>query len=445
MFLVRQFSTRLLSRFLPKIIVIATFAAFAPIEYAQPMSFQRDRGREMLATIKNDLQKMYYDPSFHGVDVDAVFKEADELLKKADSAGQIYGIIARTLLQLNDSHTFFIAPSRVARVDYGWTMQAIGDQVYITAVRPHSDAEKKGMKPGDRVLAIDQMNPTRDNLWMIQYLYFLRPQPVSRFVLAKPGGEQRELEVSANVTQGKKNTDLTDYNKTMNLLLEEEKDARVHSHHYLQLEDVYIWKMPAFDMSLEKVDDVMGNVKKHKALILDLRGNGGGAEETLLRVIGNLFDHDVNVGVLHRRKEEKPLIAKTRGADSAFKGQLVVLIDSGSGSSSELLARVVQLEKRGTIVGDRSAGAVMRAKSLSHQVGVDTVIFYSASITDADLLMKDGKSLEKLGVSPDELVLTTAADLAAQRDPVLARATELVGLKITPEKAGTLFPVEWRK
>jgi len=87
MFIIGQFSTRVLSRSLPKIIVIATFAAFAPIEYAQPMSFQRDRGREILATIKSDLQKMYYDPGFHGVNVDAVFQEADELLKKADSAG----------------------------------------------------------------------------------------------------------------------------------------------------------------------------------------------------------------------------------------------------------------------------------------------------------------------------------------------------------------------
>src|SRR6476659_1422229 len=86
---------------------------------AQTLGFQRDRSREMLEVIKRDLQKNYYDPSFHGVDIEAVFKEADELLKKADSHGQMYGIIARALLQLNDSHTYFVAPSRVARTDYG--------------------------------------------------------------------------------------------------------------------------------------------------------------------------------------------------------------------------------------------------------------------------------------------------------------------------------------
>ncbi|MFZ0751895.1 MAG: S41 family peptidase, partial [Pyrinomonadaceae bacterium] len=143
------------------------------------------------------------------------------------------------------------------------------------------------------------------------------------------------------------------------------------------------------------------------------------------------------------RHESKPVVAKSRGKD-IFKGQVVVLVDSESGSSAELLARVLQLEKRGTVVGDRSAGAVMRARHISRTEGIDTVVFYGLSVTVNDLIMTDGKSLEKLGVTPDELVLPTGADLAAKLDPALARAAALVGLKITPEMAGELFPVEWR-
>jgi C-terminal processing protease CtpA/Prc len=137
-------------------------------------------------------------------------------------------------------------------------------------------------------------------------------------------------------------------------------------------------------------------------------------------------------------------VAKTRGQD-AFTGKLVVLIDSRSGSASEVLARVVQLEKRGTIVGDLSEGAVMRSQGYRYEMGSGTIIFYGASITDADAIMSDGKSLEHVGVSPDELLLPSGADLAARRDPVLSRAAALLGVELTAEKAGTLFPLEWRQ
>ena len=105
----------------------------------------------------------------------------------------------------------------------------------------------------------------------------------------------------------------------------------------------------------------------------------------------------------------------------------------------------MQLEKRGTVIGDQTAGAVMRSRYYDHTIGVDIFVAYGGTITDANVIMTDGKSLEGAGVKPDDLRLPTAADLAARRDPVLAHAASLVGLKLDPDKAGALFPVLWSK
>ncbi len=422
------------------------FSALTAHAQQAPSSFEKERGRMMLAAVKDDVKKNYYDPNFHGLDIEARFKSADEKIKSAQSLGQIFGIIGQFLVELEDSHTFFLPPGRANRTEYGWQMQSIGDKVYVTAVKPGSDAEAKGVKEGDEVYSIDGFAPLRDNLWKINYMYrALRPRPGMRLVIIKPDGKEQELDVLAKIQQGKKVTDLTS-DDIWNLIRESESESRLHRHRYLEIgEDVFVWKMPAFDMLKSEVDAFAGKFRNKKALILDLRGNGGGYEETLLRLLGNVLDHDVKVGDSKRRKESKEVIAKTRGGTDVFTGKMVVLIDSDSGSAAEIFARVMQLEKRATVIGDRSAGAVMEARHHDHQVGVDVVAFYGVSVTEADLIMTDGKSLEHVGVTPDEAKLPKAVDLAAKRDPVLAYAASLLGVTITPEKAGTLFPLEWRK
>jgi len=123
-------------------------------------------------------------------------------------------------------------------------------------------------------------------------------------------------------------------------------------------------------------------------------------------------------------------------------GRLVVLIDSESASASEAFARVVQLEKRGTVVGDRSSGRVMEAEYYRHRIGSRPAFSYGISVTEAEMVMTDGMSLEHVGVGPDVVVLPTPADLANNRDPVLTKAAELLGVQISPEEAGKILPYE---
>ena len=176
--------------------------------------------------------------------------------------------------------------------------------------------------------------------------------------------------------------------------------------------------------------------------MVDLRGNPGGAVETLKYLVGGMFENEVKIGDRVGRDAHKAMISRTP-ATKPFLGKLVVLIDSRSASASELFARAVQLEKRGAVIGDHSSGSVMESMRYGYKSGLDEVVFYGASITDADVVMSDAKSLEHAGVAPEETVLPTANDLATGRDPALARAAELVGVKLSAENAGKMFPYEW--
>ena len=74
-----------------------------------------------------------------------------------------------------------------------------------------SDAEAKGVKPGDEILEAGGYTIDRSNLWKFRYLYNnLRPQRNIRVVLRSPTGEQRQLELLAKQTE-RKNKRLTYY------------------------------------------------------------------------------------------------------------------------------------------------------------------------------------------------------------------------------------------
>lgn len=438
----RQFTRR----FLSSLAVFASLLLFGASSsaYAQmTLKNEQQRGREMLDTIKKDIVKNYYDPAYGGRNIDAIFKSAEERINQTTAIGQILGVVAQTLMQFDDSHTYLVPPAPADQIQHGWELQMIGDKCYVVAVKPGSDAEAKNLKPGDEVLVVGGYTPTRKNLGNL--LPFLKSARSMRMVVRKPGGATASLEIAAKVRTGKPVLDLRSPNPGADIaaLIRQEENAAYRRHRYYDInDDSIIWRMPAFN-SEKVIDEMMQKTKGRKFLILDLRGNGGGYETALLRLTGYFFDRDVKIGDLKGRRESKTSTAKTRGKN-VFGGKLIVLVDSESGSASELFARVVQIEKRGTVIGDRTAGLVMQGTYYPHKSGLDLVFYYGVTVTTADLIMTDGKSLERVGVTPDELLAPTSEDLAADRDPVLSRAGALVGLKIEPEKAGQMFPVEWR-
>lgn len=424
----------------------------AAVAWSQQISkFDRERAQQMLNQISTDVKKHYYDPQFHGVDWDANVEKAKHNIDQAEGLNHALSSVAAALDALNDSHTFFLPPPRPFRHDYGWEMQIIGNRCFVVRVRPNSDAEAKGVKPGDEILGINGYAPGRDNLWKMEYVFnVLRPQGGLHLALRDPAGAERQVDVMASIKQFKRVKNLTGESggeDIWDLIREGENEQNLRRARQAEFgDDLMVLKFPQFSFSDSEVDSMIGAARKHKALILDLRGNPGGSVDTLKYLVSRVFEQEIKIGDQVGREKDmnKPMVAKAHGHNH-FSGKLVVLADSKSASAAELFARVVQLEKRGVVLGDQTSGSVMESKRYSYKMGTDTMVFYGASITVADLVMTDGKSLEHTGVAPNETVLPAAADLASGRDPVVARAAEMLGVKLTAEEAGKLFPYEWPK
>jgi len=386
----------------------------------------------MLRTLRDDVAKHYYDPTFHGVDLDARFKDAALRLKTTPSFNDGIATLAEFLTQLDDSHTTFIPPNRRVRVDYGWQMAIVGSVPLVVEVDRASDAAAKGLAPGDRVLLLNTFEPTRDNLWRLVYFYrFIRPQAQQRVAVLEPDGSARTVDVASRV-ESKPITELGD------LVAELERDLdRARDTGASIAPDIFVWKMRVFG-NPDAVDQMIAKARGSRTLVLDLRGNGGGAVVALRELVSRTFDREILVAQEKLRGRETREVAKP--ARSRFSGRLIVLVDSRSASAAEMFARIVQIEKRGAVLGDRTSGQVMTSRIFPHEFGVGAALaFYAASVTIGDVRMSDGGSLEKVGVEPDEIVLPSPADLAASRDPALARAIEVAGGSLTPDEAGRLF------
>src|SRR5262245_32986988 len=178
-------------------LVVVTAAAQAPALDKTG----RQRAKEMLNQVKTAIKNNYYDQSYHGLDLNKHFKEAEGKLETAVSLGHAYAIIAQALIDFDDSHTFFVPPERPATYEQGWKLSIVGDACYVVAVKPGSDAEAKGLKAGDRVLQFEAFTPSRDQLWKAKYLYnVLSPRRSLKVVVQSPGGQPRPLDLGVKVT-----------------------------------------------------------------------------------------------------------------------------------------------------------------------------------------------------------------------------------------------------
>jgi carboxyl-terminal processing protease len=177
--------------------------------------------------------------------------------------------------------------------------------------------------------------------------------------------------------------------------------------------------MPPVMAALDRAVDA---TRSCGGVVFDLRGNLGGVAGMMMGVAGHFLNEPRTLGIMRTRGEEMRFVANPRRATDAgiavepFGGDVAIIVDGLSASTSEMFAAAMQSIGRARVFGERTAGQALPAMATRLPSG--DVLMHVV----ADFVAPDGSRIEGRGVIPDELVPLTQADLIAGRDAPLEAA-----------------------
>ena len=156
-----------------------------------------------------------------------------------------------------------------------------------------------------------------------------------------------------------------------------------------------------------------------RSIILDLRANNGGLVIEAARVGGLFLSPRTSLARITEHGSA-PSTLRTLDAPLFPETPLVLLVDGGSASASELIAAAFKEIGRARIVGEQTAGALGGAIEVALPEG-------GMSVTVARITAPDGAEVENVGVAPDALATLTVADMERGVDPQLQAALRTAG------------------
>ena len=324
-----------------------------------------------------------------------------------DTKKQIHGAIKGLVRSLDDPHTVFMDP--VDTADFNQSIdgefEGIGAEISLkkgklVIVTPlkNSPAQQAGIRAGDEILAIDDELVYDDSLFDS---------------VVKIRGKKGEKVVLTIKRQAERNPiDITIVRDTVfypNITWE------------MKDEIAYV-EISKFGNDLTKefqkmIDEI--SLKSPKGMVVDLRNNGGGLLDKCIAITSEFLD--------------KKLIVSTNGGTIGLNEKnyadaggsflnipLIVLINGGSASASEIFAGAISDNQRGLLLGTTTFGKG------SVQSLIDLKDGSSLKVTVAEWLIPSGQSIQDNGITPHEVIETSEAELEEDIDPVLERALEIL-------------------
>jgi carboxyl-terminal processing protease len=166
--------------------------------------------------------------------------------------------------------------------------------------------------------------------------------------------------------------------------------------------------------------------------VIDLRGNPGGSVIAVNDLLAHFFTRKADLGHTTTRSgrpvsiffgavEIVKLKTEVPGRADAYAGPVVILLNAGSASGSELFAGAMQAANRAVIAGEPSCGCLLGFLGYANIPGGGELAYSEVGFT-----LANGQRIEGTGVIPNHLVPLTTADLRVGRDRALETAQEIL-------------------
>ncbi len=353
------------------------------------------------------VNKKYYDPTNNSQDWNKWRYRYDKKLKTKEDA---YVAIETMLTSLNDPYTRFLDPKEFSEETQSikGSLKGIGTQIglrdgelVIIAPLEDSPAEKAGLLADDRILEIN--------------------------------GESTKgisIDAAADKIRGEKGTTVTLLiqrkgvpNKVYSVVRDEIEVKSVSCKPPFETtkipNDIQYIRLSSFisKNAAGEIESILNNSSGMKGFIIDLRSNPGGLLTNAIYISDMLLKGGVIVSTVDRDSYKTTTRARYQQVTDK---PIVVLINKGSASASEILSGALKDNHRATIVGEQSfgKGLVQEINKLPDEAGMN--------ITIQRYLTPSGSDINKKGITPDVTVELTKENVEAKKDVQLEKAIEIL-------------------
>jgi carboxyl-terminal processing protease len=334
--------------------------------------------------------------------------KSDYVQQPVDEEKMMQGAIRGMMLSLGDPHSSYMDPNEYRQMadplqgEYegiGAIVDIKGDYVTFISFFPGSPAELVGLKSGDMVLEVNgkDMTGIDGNLVLQQ--------------IRGPAGTEVTLKLKRK-----------DVVEPIEVKVKRQKIAMNSVESKMLDNDIaYIDLLTFGDKTNDELVAALKKVmeKNPKGLILDLRNNGGGYLNTAIEVASQFLKTDVVLYEEYGTGEMKTFHTNTGGI--ARDIPMVVLINGGSASASEIVAGALQDTGRAKLVGEKSygKGSVQNWIKLDNEEG-------AVRITIARWLTPNKRQINEKGLEPDVKIELTEENVKALDDVQLKKAIEIL-------------------